>query len=67
VIAQLQRFQFIAKEMDHGWAFKSMQSGRFLGVPQSTARMKDGTELTLVEKPFSWLVLPVQNDPLKFK
>ncbi|KAH6880320.1 hypothetical protein BKA70DRAFT_1343709 [Coprinopsis sp. MPI-PUGE-AT-0042] len=59
--------KFVATETEQGWAFQNIESKRFLGLPSSTGRIEDGTQVAFVEKPFSWIVLPVPDDPLKFK
>ncbi|KAH6880327.1 hypothetical protein BKA70DRAFT_1447368 [Coprinopsis sp. MPI-PUGE-AT-0042] len=44
-----------------------MESKRFLGLQSSTGRIEDGTQVAFVENVFSWIVLPIPDDPFKFK
>ncbi|KAH6880333.1 hypothetical protein BKA70DRAFT_1343754 [Coprinopsis sp. MPI-PUGE-AT-0042] len=50
--------EFIPIETEQGWAFQAAESALYLGLPTLVGPFPDEIQVTLVEKAFTWIVLP---------
>ncbi|KAH6906947.1 hypothetical protein BKA70DRAFT_1285906 [Coprinopsis sp. MPI-PUGE-AT-0042] len=58
---------FQAVETANGWAFRSVKTKQYLGIPHTIVYPVHGPRLTSVEKEFTWMVLPYYDGSKKFK
>jgi hypothetical protein len=58
--------QFRAVKMDIGWAFQHVLTSQYLGIPPSVV-CPHQTNVTMVGKPFTWLIVPNHTDRKQFQ
>lgn len=57
----------MAKKTDHGWAFQHVQNERYLGFPHTIIDLDEAVQISTVEKPFTWMIIPYPGDAKIFK
>jgi hypothetical protein len=60
-------YQFQAVKTDNGWAFQHVQTQQYLGIPHTVVRADKPRVVTLVENPFTWMIIPHHQENLLFK
>ncbi|KAH6871088.1 hypothetical protein BKA70DRAFT_1356735 [Coprinopsis sp. MPI-PUGE-AT-0042] len=59
--------RFRAFKTNHGWAFQHVQTGRYLGIPHTIMELDEVVQLSTVEKPFTWMIIPYHGDSKIFE
>jgi hypothetical protein len=60
-------FQFRAVKTDNGWAFQHVQTQLYLGIPHTVVPMDKPRGVTMVENPFTWMIIPYYRERVLFK
>ncbi|KAH6906876.1 hypothetical protein BKA70DRAFT_1563309 [Coprinopsis sp. MPI-PUGE-AT-0042] len=67
VDAGSEKQKFVATKTETGWAFRNVETKRFLGLPVCVVLLKDGIRLPMVDHESTWVVVPHHEDTSKFK
>ncbi|KAH6871089.1 hypothetical protein BKA70DRAFT_362154 [Coprinopsis sp. MPI-PUGE-AT-0042] len=58
---------FRALRTDHGWAFEHVQTQKYLGIPYTVVHPDAPIQVSTVEEPLTWMIIPHHGNEKKFK
>ncbi|KAH6906963.1 hypothetical protein BKA70DRAFT_382346 [Coprinopsis sp. MPI-PUGE-AT-0042] len=64
-LAEGQKFEAIKTR--NGWAFRTVHTDRYLGIPLTVVAPDNGPRLSSVATEFTWMVFPHYDDHKKFR